>query len=260
MPVWNAQEFILETLQSVAAQTYANLEVLISDDASADDTAAICERFAAGDSRFRVVRQPTRRGWVGNANFLLDAARGDYFFFAFHDDPLCPTYVERLVEALEGRPTAVLAFSDVFSRDRVDRYAELDGISDRLQRARRIIRKRGLWWIPNRGLFRADAARRIGGMRRHLAGEYKADWPWLLHLALLGEFVRVPEPLIRKVWSEGSLSAQWKRRLTLWRSTAVVLACAREVRRVAPPLSEELLMHRELASFWMRAALRGRRP
>jgi glycosyltransferase involved in cell wall biosynthesis len=260
MPVWNAQEFILETLQSVAAQTYANLEVLISDDASDDDTAAICERFAAGDPRFRVVRQQTRRGWVGNANFLLDAARGDYFFFAFHDDPLCPTYVERLVEALEGRPTAVLAFSDVFSRDRVDRYTELDGVADRLQRSRRIIRKRGLWWIPNRGLFRADAARRIGGMRRHLAGEYKADWPWLLHLALLGEFVRVPEPLIRKVWSEGSLSAQWKRGLTLWRSTAVVLACAREVRRVAPPLSEELLMHRELASFWMRAALRGRRP
>lgn len=259
MPVWNAEPFIVETLESVAAQTYPNLEVLISDDASTDGTAAICERFAAGDARFRVVRQPTRRGWVGNANFLLDAARGDYFFFAFHDDPLCPTYVERLVKALEDQPAAVLAFSDVFSGEAVARYTELDGVVDRVQRSRRIIRKRGLWWIPNRGLFRADAARRVGGMRRHLAGEYKADWPWLLHLALLGEFVRVPEPLIRKVWSDASLSAQWKRRLTLWRSTAVVLACAREVRRAAPPLSEELLMHRELAKFWMRAALRGRR-
>ena len=33
----------------------------------------------------------------------------------------------------------------------------------------------------------------------HLAGEYKADWPWLLQLALLGEFIHIPEPLIRKI-------------------------------------------------------------
>jgi glycosyltransferase involved in cell wall biosynthesis len=259
MPVWNASAFIRQTLESVAAQTYPNLQVLISDDASDDDTAAICEHFAAGDARFRVHRQQVRRGWVGNANFLLDQARGDYLFFAFHDDPLRPRYVERLVDALDSHPAAVLAFSDIVSRGRVERYIELEGLTDRLQRSRRVIRKRGLWWIPNRGLFRAEAARRIGGMRRHLAGEYKADWPWLLHLALLGEFVRVPEPLIEKVWSESTLSAQWKRRLTLWRSTAVTLACAREIRRVAPPLAEEVRMHRELAKFWLRTVLRGRR-
>ena len=259
MPAWNAESFIAETLESVAGQTYPNLEIVISDDASDDGTAAICERFAARDSRFRLMRQAKRLGWIGNANFLLNNARGDYMFFAFHDDPLLPMYVARLVDALQRHPGAVLAFSDVFSRDRTSSYTEMEGVSDRLERARRLIRKRGLWWIPNRGLFRMEAARRVGGMRQHLAGEYKADWPWLLHLALLGEFVRVPEPLIRKVWRDVSLSAQWSRSLTAWRSTAVLLACAREVRRAALPVSEEAQLYGSLARFWMRSIARGRR-
>ena len=259
MPAWNAQSFITPTLESLAAQTYPNLEILISDDASDDATAAICDRFATTDSRFRVIRQPNRLGWIGNTNFLLHSARGDYAFFAFHDDPLLPAYVGRLVGALEQRPEAVLAYSDVFSHDRVEQYLELDGVAHNLERARRLIRKRGLWWIPNRGLFRMAAARRVGGMRRHLAGEYKADWPWLLHLALLGEFVRVPEPLIHKRWRDASLSAQWKRGLSWWRSAAVLLACAGEVRRVAPPLSAELRLHYEIMRFWMRSVLRGRK-
>ena len=252
MPAWNAEPFVRKTLEALAAQTYPALEVLVSDDASDDATAAICERFAASDRRFRVLRQPQRRGWIGNTNVLLDAAGGSLCFFAFHDDPPEPTYVARLVEALERHPGAVLAFSDVLSRDGVARYVELDGISDRLERARRLLRMQGHWWIPNRGLFRLEAARRVGGMRRHLAGEYKADWPWLLHLSLLGEFIRVPEPLIRKVWRDESLSAGWNRRLRVWPAAAVMLACAREVRRARPPFSEEIRMHSELVRFGTR--------
>ena len=75
MPTWNAASFIAPTLESLAAQTYGNLEVLISDDRSTDDTAHICEQFVAGRPHFRLVRQPTRLGWIGNANWLLRQAR-----------------------------------------------------------------------------------------------------------------------------------------------------------------------------------------
>jgi glycosyltransferase involved in cell wall biosynthesis len=256
MPTWNAETFVDETLASLAAQTYPNLEILVSDDASADGTPAICERYAAIDPRFRVMRQSTRHGWFGNVNLLLDAARGDYCFFAFHDDPLQPTYVARLVEALQQRPSAVLAFSDMRSFDRVDSYCELDGVSDRVERARRLIRRRGRWWIPNRGLFRLEAARRIGGMRRHLAGEYQADHPWLLRLALLGEFTRVPEPLSRKAYRDDAVSAKWDRKRSIWKSTAVLLAAAHEVRRAKIPFADEILMYKELVRFGVWALLR----
>lgn len=251
MPAWNAERFIQPTLDSLVAQTYPHLRVLISDDASTDRTAAICERLAASDARVRVVRQPRRLGWVGNSNFLLDAAQpeGEYAFFAFHDDPVQPTYVERLAEALDRHRHAVLAFSDILSRGAAESYVELEGISDRQERARRVLRMQGPWWIPNRGLFRLEAARAVGGMRRHLAGEYKADWPWLVALAMRGEFVRVPAPLIHKVWRDESLSAVWNRRLRLWPSAAVLLACAREVRRASPLLGEQLVLYGELVRF-----------
>jgi glycosyltransferase involved in cell wall biosynthesis len=248
MPTWNSEPFIRETLESLVAQTYANLEILICDDASTDGTAAICEQFSATHSRIRFTRQAVRRGWIGNVNSLLEKAQGDYFFFAFHDDPLKPTYVARLVETLEHNPRAVLAFSDVELNGETRCYCELEGIAERLERAKRMLRRTGYWWIPNRGLFRANAARQVGGLRRHLAGEFSADWPWLLRLALLGEFVRVPEPLTRKVLRKESLSNTWSG--STWQRIGASLACMREVRCARIPISEELLMHWELPLYW----------
>jgi glycosyltransferase involved in cell wall biosynthesis len=249
LPAWNSATFIEPTLESLAAQTYGNLEVLISDDASSDGTAELCTRFVAGRPQFQLTRQTRRQGWIGNVNALLRQARAEYLFFAFHDDPLKPTYVASLVEALQNNPRAVLAFSDIELGPAVRSYTELDGVSERLERARRIIRKQGLWWIPNRGLFRSEAATRIGGMHRHLAGEYSADWPWLLGLGLLGEFTRVPRPLIRKVWRNDGVSMSWKG--THWQAVGVAVACAEVITRAGIPLTERLSLYRELGGRGM---------
>jgi glycosyltransferase involved in cell wall biosynthesis len=251
MPTWNAATFIEPVLESLAAQTYPNLQVLISDDASTDRTPEICGRFAAAQSRWRFIGQEVRRGWTGNVTALLQQAEGDYFFFAFHDDPVRPTYVSRLVEALTANPDAVLAFSDIELGAETKAYLELEGVHNRLERATRMIRKEGAWWIPNRGLFKAGAGKRIGGVQRHLGGEYSADWPWLLHLALLGEFVRVPEPLVRKDWRKEGLSHSW--RGTLRQKVGVSLSCMREVRRAGLPPTEEMAIHREIVAHGLSA-------
>ena len=117
-----------------------------------------------------------------------------------------------------------------------------------------MIWKKGAWWIPNRGLFRADAGKRVGGVRRHPGGEYSADWPWLLHLALLGEFVRVPEPLVRKEWRKEGLSHSW--RGTLRQKLGVTYSCMREVHRAGLRAGEELALHREIVVHGL-AALRA---
>lgn len=92
----------------------------------------------------------------------------------------------------------------------------------------------------------------MGGVRRHLAGEYSADWPWLLHLVLLGEFVRIPEPLIRKVWRSNGVSVSWGH--SLWKSIGVLLSCMREVRRANLPFREEVIVQRELMQYGLGAA------
>jgi glycosyltransferase involved in cell wall biosynthesis len=260
MPAWNAESFIVPVLESLAAQTYPNLQVLISDDASTDRTAAICEEFAARHANFRLIRQPRNLGWIGNVNALLSKAEGEYFFFAFHDDLPRPAYVERLVDALESNPRAVLAFSDMIRRgaavgpvlDDIKVYRDLEGITDRVERGVRVARRQGkrpsyLVTVANRGLFRASAARQVGGLRRHIAGEFGADWPWLLHLSLLGEFVRVPDALIEKRYRRTSLSATWKH--SAWQWMGVFFACMREIRRAKLPMAEELIIHRELVGY-----------
>jgi len=96
IPTWKAAGFLARTLDTLAAQTCPGLEFLISDDASPDDTAAICERRVAEDGRFRLIRQPVNLGWVGNVNALLREAasvgRAEYLLFAFQDDLPEPTY------------------------------------------------------------------------------------------------------------------------------------------------------------------------
>lgn len=246
VPAWNAEPFIDKTLQALAAQTYPNLEVLISDDASTDRTAEICERLAATDHRFRVIRQSINLGWIGNVNALLQVAKGDYFLFAFHDDLLMPTYVERLVETLEKHPRAILAFSDIETiytdgRRETRIYDVLDGIESRLERGRRVLWQTAHWSTPQLGVFRAFAAGKIGGLRRHLAGEFSADWPWLVSLSLLGEFNRVPEILCCKVYQKNSLSRGWRFNFKSW--LAAALSCAVAIYRSDLSVYEKLFLY-----------------
>ncbi len=214
LPAWQAADFIQPTLDSLSAQTWPDLTIIVSVDACTDQTAAICERHAARDARFTVVRQSERLGYVGNCNALLDMADSDYVLFAFHDDLLKPDYVARLAAVLDARPEAVNCYSDVLlthvdGRQESWVLTELDGVSDRVARALRIFAGKIKWWVPNRGVFRLERARRIGGLKTHAAGEFSTDLPWLFHMCLLGEFVRVPEVLCLKYYKPGSLSRSW---------------------------------------------------
>jgi glycosyltransferase involved in cell wall biosynthesis len=248
MPAWNSSAFIVPVLESLAAQTYPNLDILISVDVCSDDSAQICERFAATHDNVTVIRQRERLGWIGNCNALLERVDGEYTFFALHDDPLAPTYVAQLVDALEASPRAVLAFADLeTTAGEALSYDTLDGIISRFERARRVLHGGGPWWIPFRGLMRTSTVRSLGGLRRHLAGEYSADWPWLLRLVLAGEVVRVVERLVCKRVHSKSLSSMWRR--GGWNGFGVVLDCMCVVRRAGFPLLQELYLHCGTVAF-----------
>jgi hypothetical protein len=120
-------------------------------------------------------------------------------------------------------------------------------VTDRIERARRIARHRGSWWIPNRGVFRARAAEAIGGLRRHREGEFSADWPWLLEMSLLGGFARVPEILVTKIYVPGSLSRTWRFGARQW--AAVAGSAMTAVSRRGLPLRDRLRLRAAIAGF-----------
>ena len=189
-------------------------------------------RHAERDSRFRVIQQSTRLGYVGNCNFLLDQAVADYVLFAFHDDILLPTYLEKLCHVLDVRPEVVMSYSDVLltAVNGVQQhwvYTALDGVHNRVQRGLKVLARQGNWWVPNRGIFRRTEAQKIQGLKTHQAGEFSVDWPWLFHMSLLGEFARVPETLCHKFYKPGSLSRSWD--FTKTENFEVSVACMREI-------------------------------
>jgi glycosyltransferase involved in cell wall biosynthesis len=214
VPTYNGADFIMRTLESLAAQTWPRLEILIGDDRSTDDTLDVVRRFAGSHPNTRIVERDTNLGWLRNSNDLMARACGELMFFAFHDDVVAPSYVEKLVRALGANERAVLAFSDMHVHELDGRVAlhtfdQLEGLGSSLQRGRVMVRRTENWWVPNRGLFRSSAFAEVGGIRPNEKGEYSADWTWLVGLSLIGEFVRVPEVLCTKYYTAGSLSKRW---------------------------------------------------
>jgi glycosyltransferase involved in cell wall biosynthesis len=110
VPVWNGARYLDHCLDSLLAQTYDDMEIVISDNASTDRTPEICRAYCLRDERVSYHRQPHNIGAAANYNFLVQQARGELFKWAAHDDVCAPEFVERCVAALDASPSDVLAF------------------------------------------------------------------------------------------------------------------------------------------------------
>jgi glycosyltransferase involved in cell wall biosynthesis len=107
MPVYNGSDYVAEAIESFLKQTFENFELIISDNASTDDTEDICRSYAGRDRRIRYSRLDTNVGAARNFNRVFDDCRSDYFKWAAHDDLCLPTFLERCVETLDGAPQNV---------------------------------------------------------------------------------------------------------------------------------------------------------
>lgn len=128
VPVHNGMPFVGETVQSVLDQTFADFELIISDNASTDGTSEALE--AIGDPRVRLLKSETNVGAIANWNRVASEARGELVKMLPADDLLYPTCLERQVEAFRESPDDVVMV--VAKRDIID------------QSGRVLLRSRGL--------------------------------------------------------------------------------------------------------------------
>ncbi len=104
VPAYNAQDCLAKCIESILAQSFADLELIVIDDGSKDDTAAICDNWAAKDSRVRVLHK--ENGGVSRArNSGLDMATGELISFVDADDHILPNAYETMLKAMEGHGT-----------------------------------------------------------------------------------------------------------------------------------------------------------
>jgi GT2 family glycosyltransferase len=203
--------------------------VLISVDHSSDDTAGVCRRFL-GDSRFSLVEQDSRLGWVDNCNWLLSRVETPYSFILPHDDLIEQGYLERLLEVAKSHPQAAVVYCDIESFGHRQHH--------------RIVQQsiRGAWFtrvrtyllehdnaVAWRGLMRLDALKAAGSMAHNDAEDFAADTAWLFKLVKQGEFIRIPESLYKKRFWHGSEYKRWldhhsEDRMSVWREHCLELA------------------------------------
>ena len=117
LPVWNGARYLADAIESILSQTFTDFELIISDNASTDDTAQIAQNFAERDRRIRYHRNEENIGGARNENLTFELSRGRYFRLSAYDDLVEPTLLERCVETLEQDPDAVLCFPETLVID-----------------------------------------------------------------------------------------------------------------------------------------------
>ena len=99
VPVYNTEPYLPRCIESMMAQTYADLQIVIIDDGSTDGSLGVCERYAAIDHRIELFHQENK-GIAETRNELLNHIRGDFFLFVDSDDWIEPNMVETLVHLI----------------------------------------------------------------------------------------------------------------------------------------------------------------
>lgn len=268
----NEEPFVRASLESLQAQDYDNLEIIISDNCSDDETDAICRAFCANDPRIVYERQETNIGATANSVWVLNRASGKFFMWASGHDLWASDLVSKCVAALEAQSEAALAYAS-------STWIDADGAP--------LTRKSG--WYDTRGLdpigrffmaFWGNLHPVLGLIRT----DYLKDLPMihacvgndqiiLVELALRGDFIHVPdstwsrreprgvethkEKIKRYTSEEFGLADSWlDRRLPLLR---IPIEMFKAVYRSRLGITEKLVMWLALPPAFVLRYLAGRK-
>ena len=111
LPIYNSEKFIRKRIENILLQTFRDFELIISDNASTDNSVRICEEFMERDSRIKLHVQEQNIGQFDNFNFVLKKSKGKYFTWAAADDIILPEFLEKNFNILETKKNVVTSAS-----------------------------------------------------------------------------------------------------------------------------------------------------
>jgi glycosyltransferase involved in cell wall biosynthesis len=206
LPVYNGARYLPSALEALAAQTYADLEIVISDNCSTDETEEICRAFAAQDERVRYIRRTENRGAAWNFNSVVTESSSPYFKWAAADDVLAPECVERCVAVLDetdDRVVLVYPLTKLIDEEGAVIGDWHDGVDLRQAAAHDRLRALVQNLVLGHPIFGVVRRRELD--RTRLNGSFpSSDYVLLAELALLGEIRRLDEPLFFRRIHPGS--------------------------------------------------------
>jgi O-antigen biosynthesis protein len=120
VPIYNEEQYLRKTLESLNNQDYPNVEIIISDNASTDGTSQICQEFQYLNPNIVYSRAPVNCGAHLNGLSVLEKSRGKYFMFAAGHDLWDPTFISKAVQIMENDPDIILCYSKTIRIDTKD--------------------------------------------------------------------------------------------------------------------------------------------
>lgn len=203
MPVYNGEKYVKQAVDSILNQTFPYFELIISDNASTDNTEQICRAYAMKDSRVRYYRNEKNIGAPNNYNRLFDLSSSEYFKWAAYDDVLAPDFLRKCIAILDNDNSIIGCHCKT---GRIDSNGHFLGYYNKnllqnisspkvQERFRDLI---GLFYTttPFHGVYRASV---FAKSQRH--GSYiGADRNLVAELSLMGKIYEIPECLF--FWRE----------------------------------------------------------
>jgi glycosyltransferase involved in cell wall biosynthesis len=194
MPVYNAERYVCEAVQSILAQTLGDFELLALDDGSTDGSLRILQRYAARDPRIRLISRPNK-GLVASLNELVDQARGEFIARMDADDITMPERFEKQVEYLRAHPECAVVGCRVWETDADgDTVTEYPTLSDHDEIDAFHFRLMGPALLHPSVMMRRAAVLAIGGYRSFAVSE---EIDLYLRLAEHWRLGRVPDYLLK---------------------------------------------------------------
>jgi glycosyltransferase involved in cell wall biosynthesis len=196
MPVYNAEAFLAEAIQSILDQSWRDFEFIIANDGSTDGSCRILERYAAQDRRIRVLNL-RHANIVVALNQCIEAASRTFLARMDADDIALPKRLEIQLDYLRQTPDCVAVGSSVEVVDpnglpiRVWRYEETHDEIDQANLELRV----GPRLSHPAVMMRTDVVKQLGGYREHYAGV--EDWDLWLRLAEAGRLANLPDVLLK---------------------------------------------------------------
>ncbi len=197
IPAYNNADYIDQTISCILNQTYKNLELVICDDHSKDDTVEVIRKFE--DPRIRLLINEKNLGMSGNWNHCLQQCKGEFIKLICADDMLALDALEKEVNALIAHPTALLAESDTQFRDlegntkgSYTRYKKSGLVSGKVI-ARAGLFSRNLFGAPLNNTFRKSVLDQVPGFDPQF--KYILDYDFWVSIACLGDVYIIHEPL-----------------------------------------------------------------
>lgn len=235
MPVFNGGRFIRHAINSLRSQTLEDFVVLISDNASTDDTVEICLDLIGNDSRFKLIQQGANIGAVPNFNWVARNTSSKYFKWAAADDVLAPNYLQACCQALDNNPDVGWCHckSDMIDENGdswMNQLDESDPLINSSPSAKwwvghprnyndaesRVQRFEGVllgttWSVDSYGLIRRSTLNQT----RLLEPIYGAEKVLLAELSLYGKYIHLPELMFKQrvhSLASGNISAEKSQR------------------------------------------------